>query len=69
MADAAHAELYAESRRAGNFMKRFMIHARPASRIFSGALRWTLQINSKLTDYPSAFLKSRKRFSTIARQS
>ncbi|WGS42874.1 hypothetical protein LFL97_04890 [Burkholderia sp. JSH-S8] len=67
MADAAHAELYAESRRAGNFMKRFTIRAHPASRIFSGALRWTLQINSILIDYPSAFLKSGKRFFPIAR--
>jgi len=68
MADAAYAELYAESRRGGNAAGRsacaesgrtvsahFMISTRLLQSIFSGALRRTLQINQTLIDYLFAF--------------
>ncbi|WP_334044600.1 hypothetical protein [Burkholderia ambifaria] len=72
MADAAHAELYAESRRGGNAAGRsacaesgrtgsahFMISPRLPQSIFDGTLRRPLQINQMPIDYLFAF-KNRK---------
>jgi len=64
MADAAHAELYAESRRDGKCRRpesgrpvsaHFMISPPLPQSIFSGALRRPLQINQTPIDYLFAF--------------